>query len=346
MTQLPEPVVRHWDFPRGNASVCLLVRFGTDHGVAEQQLLAGSGLTPAQLADPAALVDAHQELQVVRNLAAALPDAGLAAGTEYHATTFGIFGFAFISSTTIRDAVNLALRYLDLSFTFSIPRARLVDGQVLLELDDSALPADVSRFLVERDLSAIHTVIGELLPAGVPLTSLGFRFPEPSTADELEQFFGVAPLFGQEANAATFDATYLDQPLPQANPQTVAVCEAQCRDLVSRRRARAGIAHEVRAKLTRVGAIAEGMPGVARELNMSIRTLRRKLDESGTSFRALQDEVREALAEELLTTGALSIEDVAVRLGYAEASSFIHAFKRWKGITPAAFVRARRPTLI
>lgn len=345
MTQLAEPVVRHWDFPRGNASVCLLARFGTEHGVPERRLLAGSGLTSAQLADPGALVDAHQELQVVRNLAAELPEAGLAVGSEYHATTFGIFGFAFISSPTIRDAVNLALRYLDLSFTFSIPRATLVAGQVHLELDDSALPPDVSRFLVERDLTAIHTVIGELLPTGVPLTSLGFRFAEPSTVDDFERIFGLRARFGRTANLATFDATYLDRPLPQANPQTVAVCEAQCRELVSRRRTRAGIAHDVRERLTRIGAIAGGMPGVARELNMSTRTLRRKLEESGTSFRALLDEVREALAEELLTTGALSIEDVAVRLGYAEASSFIHAFKRWKGITPAAFVRSRQAGL-
>jgi AraC-like DNA-binding protein len=48
---------------------------------------------------------------------------------------------------------------------------------------------------------------------------------------------------------------------------------------------------------------------------MSTRTLRRKLGEAGTSFRSLLDEVREALAEELLTTGALTVDDVATRLG-------------------------------
>ncbi|TVT45386.1 AraC family transcriptional regulator [Amycolatopsis rhizosphaerae] len=342
MTQLAEPVVRHWDFPRGIASVCLLVRFGAEHGIGEREMLDGSGITPGQLADPAAEVEAHQELSVVRNLAARLPDAGPEVGRGYHATTFGLFGFAFLSSPTVRDAVNFALRYLDLSFTFSIPRATLAGGQVRLVLDDSLLPPDVARFLVERDLSAIRTVIGELLPTGVPLAGLDLRFPEPSTVDQLETYrevFGVRPVFGRPANLATFDATYLDRPLPQANPQTVAFCEAQCRELVTRRRRRAGVAHEVREHLTRFGAIARGMPGVARELNMSARTLRRKLEEEGTSFRALLDEVREALAEELLVSGALSVEDVAIRLGYAEASSFIHAFKRWKGVTPASYTR-------
>ncbi|GAA5152585.1 MULTISPECIES: AraC family transcriptional regulator [Amycolatopsis] len=339
MSQLVEPVVRHWDFPRGIASVCLLVRFAGDHGVAEDQVLAGSGLTAARLADAGAEVDARQELRVVRNLAAALPDAGLAVGREYHATAFGIFGFAFMSSPTMRDAVNLALRYLDLSFAFSMPRALLEDGRVRMELDDTALPADAARFLVERDLAAIHTMLSELLGSQVPLLSLELRYPEPSTVEEYEALFGMRPRFGGTGNIAYFDASLLDEPLPLANPQTVALCEAQCRELVSRRRSRAGIAHEVRERLTRFGALAEGMPGVARELGMSTRTLRRKLEESGTSFRALLDEVREALAEELLTTGALSVEDVAIRLGYAEASSFIHAFKRWKGTTPAAYLR-------
>ncbi|NKQ57430.1 AraC family transcriptional regulator [Amycolatopsis sp. K13G38] len=341
MKQLADPAIRHWDFPRGVASVCLLVRFGEEYGLSGERLLAGSGLTPEQLADPAGVLEARQELQVVRNLASELPELGLVVGREYHATTFGMFGFAFISSPTVRDAVDFALRYLDLSFTFSIPKARLEDGQVRMEIDDSTLPGDIADFLVARDLAAIYTVISELLPTGVPLTGLDLRMAEPSEVDMYEETFGVEPRFGRPANVASFDARYLDRPLPQANPQTVAFCEAQCRELVSRRRSRAGIANDVRERLVKLGALQEGMPRIARELNMSTRTLRRKLEEAGTSFRMLSDEVREALAEELLTTGALSIEDVATRLGYAEASSFIHAFKRWKGTTPAAFLRNR-----
>lgn len=341
MTRLAESAVRHWDFPRGVAGTSVLVRFGTDNGVPRRALLAGSGLTAAQLADPSVEVEARQELQVVRNLAAALPDAGVAAGREYHATTFGILGFAFLSSPTMRDAVTVALRYYDLSFAFAIPDVTVGDGLVHLALDDRLLPADVARFLVERDLAAIHTVIDELLPTGVPLSALEFRFAEPPVADQYEATFGLRPRFGRPANVATFDASYLDSPLPLANAHTVAMCEAQCREIVARRRARSGTAHEVRELLTRLGALGSPMPSVARELNLSTRTLRRRLEEEGTSFRALLDEVREALAEELLTKGAIPVEDVAVRLGYAEASSFIHAFKRWKGVTPIAYVRER-----
>ncbi|MET0135324.1 MAG: AraC family transcriptional regulator [Kibdelosporangium sp.] len=341
MTQFAEPAIRHWDFPRGVAGTCLLLRFAAEHGISRRRVLTGSGLTPEQLADPAGEVDARQELQVVRNLARALPNSGLAAGREYHATTFGILGFAFISSPTVRAAVNVALRYLDLSFIFGIPAVSVAGGRVVLELRDDALPPDVARFLVERDFMAIYNVLDELLAGGVPLMELDFRFPEPATADPYVAAFGVTPRFGRARNMASLDATYLDQPLPQANAQTVAMCEAQCHQLVTRRRGRTGIAHEVRQLLTRFGAIGSGMDEVARELGISTRTLRRRLGEAGTGFRALLDEVREALAEELLTAGALPVEDVALRLGYAEASSFIHAFKRWKGVTPASYTRDR-----
>ena len=78
---------------------------------------------------------------------------------------------------------------------------------------------------------------------------------------------------------------------------------------------------------------------VAHEMGMSTRSLRRRLVEAGTSFRALREEVVSTLAVELLETGVLTVDDVAVRLGYAEASSFIHAFKRWTGQTPAAHMK-------
>ncbi len=80
------------------------------------------------------------------------------------------------------------------------------------------------------------------------------------------------------------------------------------------------------------------MAGVASALGLGDRSLRRRLAAEGVSYQALLDEVRETLAVQLLETGLLTVEDVALRLGYAEASSFIVAFRRWRGTTPAAYV--------
>jgi AraC-like DNA-binding protein len=78
------------------------------------------------------------------------------------------------------------------------------------------------------------------------------------------------------------------------------------------------------------------MGAVADRLGVSERTLRRRLAGEGTSYQRLLDEVRASLADELIGTGRLSVEEIAVRLGYAEASSFIAAHRRWTGETPGA----------
>jgi AraC-like DNA-binding protein len=151
----------------------------------------------------------------------------------------------------------------------------------------------------------------------------------------------VPARFGQPTTSASFSAAVLDQPLPQANEVTVAAAQESCRSLVTARRRRTGIAHDVRELLVTVDGPAPSIEEVAVDLAMSERTLRRRLDDAGTSYRSLLGEVRQTLAEQMLATGALSVEDVAIRLGYAEATPFIAAFKRWTGVTPARWQRSR-----
>ncbi|MEU4313264.1 AraC family transcriptional regulator [Nocardia sp. NPDC024068] len=342
------PSIRDWDFPRGVASVALMAGYGAEHGVPVASLLRGTDLTEPRLHDPDTQIDAHTELTVVRNLVHELdrPGMGIEIGRRYRITTFGIFGFACVSSPTLAEAIDFALRYLELSFTFCLPVTQWEEGEFIGRIDDEAVPADVRQFLVERDVTAMHQVMSDLLGRHLALLRAEFRFPEPSYADLIAEVTVAPPRFGRPENLVAIDPAILDRPLPQANEHTLAICLAQCRDLVHRRRARTGIAAEVRARLVPRGGTdgftaPPGIDAVAADLNMSTRTLRRHLDATGTSYRALLDEVRRALAEEMLTATPLSVSDVAIRLGYAEASTFIYAFKRWTGGTPAAYRRIR-----
>ena len=190
-----------------------------------------------------------------------------------------------------------------------------------------------------RDLAGLRTITTELVP-GLELQRLTVRLPQPDDVTPFVEVFGVAPDFDADRNVAVLSAAALDLPLPQADELTAAMTEQQCRELVERRRARTGVAGRVRDELVR--APAPDVTEMARRLSLSERTLRRRLADEGTSYRALVDEVREALAEELLATQSLSVEQVARRLGYAETASFTHAFRRWKGRSPRAWVREVR----
>ncbi len=76
---------------------------------------------------------------------------------------------------------------------------------------------------------------------------------------------------------------------------------------------------------------------MARLMNTSPRTLKRRLQEEGTTFRALLAQARGAMAETLLGDAGLSLADVAERLGFSDLSSFSQAFKRWYGVPPGAY---------
>jgi AraC-like DNA-binding protein len=334
--------VADWSPRRSAASALLLVRLGTEHGVPAQTALAGTGLSLDELRTPGTEVTGAQELALLRNLMRACPDPALPleAGRRYHLTTYGIWGFALASSPTVRDALAVGSQFVDLSFTFCALQVEQDDAELRLCLDDAAVPEDVRAFVVARDLTGLRTIVDELV-AGLPLQRLTVRQPAPPDPAPWWLVFGAVPEFEAERNVAVIDVAALDLPLPQADELTAAMTQRQCRELVERRRARAGVAGLVRDELVRSPADMPDVDAVARRLAVSERTLRRRLADEGTSFRTLVEEVREALAEELLATGSLSVEQVARRLGYAETASFTHAFTRWKGVSPRAWVHAR-----
>ncbi|MCW2608030.1 MAG: putative transcriptional regulator [Frankiales bacterium] len=326
---------------RSAASVLLLARLGAERGHAA--VLDAAGLSLEALLVPGAEVTAGQELAVVRALQAADPDPDLplVAGSRYHVTTYGIWGFALASSPTVRSALDVGARFVDLSFAFCRLDVEQDDDALRLRLDDAGVPADVRDWVAARDLAGLRTLVVELT-GGLPLAALAVRQAAPADPARWHEVFGVAPAFGAPANEAVLSGDLLDLPLPQADELTAATMQAQCRALLSRRRARSGLAGQVRDAVLRTPGRVPTSGQVAQELHLSERTLRRRLAEEGTSFRALVDEVRQALAEELLATRLVGVEEVARRLGYAEAASFTHAFTRWKGVPPGAWARLPR----
>lgn len=340
----------HWDFPRNTASAALMTAFGVEQGLVAADLLDGSGLSETDLADHTRMIVGRQELAIATNLVKLLgtptgaAELGIRVGARYHIGAFGIFGFACLTSSTLGDTVRFAARYYELSYGFCLPTVT-VDGPVAtLRLDLPDLTGPVAEFLVRRDLSAIAQVMAEAVGSRVPFTAIDFTGPKPESGDDAARAaFGVTPGHGSAATTASWPAELLHLSLPQASDISIALCRQQCHALLERRRQRTGVALRVREQLTSIDGAPHTIAGVARRLAMSERTLRRRLAEEDTTFRDLADEVHRMLAEELLATGALSVEDVALRLGYAEATSFIAAFKRWTGTTPARHQRSVAP---
>ena len=328
-----------WDVPRTPTGALLAVRFGEDIGVPAEVSLRGTGLRADRLADPRLEVTPATELDVVRNILAAAgdePGRGVEAGSRFTLSSYGIWGFALVTSPTLRSAVDVAFQFLDLTFAFTTIERRLAGEELRLVVTAPDVEPALRRFLVEREVAAIRVLERDLLGDRARALAVELGFPEPSAevVERCTAFFGVRPSFGASETVAILDAGLLDLPLPQANEVTMAMALEQCRELLERRHSRTGLSGKVRDLL--IGDLAEPPDArqVAATLAMSDRTLRHRLAAEGTTFRALLDEVRERLAEELLVRGGLPVAEVAVRLGYVEVSSFSQAFRRWKGMGP------------
>lgn len=331
-----------WDFVRDPASARLLVEFGRQRGVSEAQLLRRTGLKRAQLDDPQATVEATQELHLITNLLKALkqpPLLGWEVGLRYGFTTYGIWGYGLISSATLGDALQLALRFLPLTYAFTLISVGQVDEQIVLKLGEPEVDDGLKDFLVQRDMAAAARLIAEIAGPHFQISRI-LLTTAPVPMDQASALgsstWGAKVEFGAHMNAIMIDSALLQTPLPNANALTAAMCQQLCMGMVERRRSRQGMAMLVRSYLqASCGNAVPDLGTMAKQLYVSERTLKRRLQAEGTSFRQILAEVRSQLAQDLLAEGALSVNEIAARLGFGDASSFSQAFKRWHGVAPS-----------
>ncbi|MGH9158696.1 MAG: AraC family transcriptional regulator [Vicinamibacteraceae bacterium] len=323
------------ELPRPTRGAQLLLRLGTESGLTAEQCLHETGLTESLLADPVAEISAGQELALACNLVAALePGIGLEAGARCTIEMFGMFGFACMSAPTLRETIELALRYQDLGFTLAEARLAAEDDLSFIEADTSRLPDEARRFAADHCVATAWAALRDITDK-IEVAAIELDYEQPDDVERYRRMFGKTPRFGQPTARIGFHNRTLDRPRELVDSEAMLSCERECAELLARRAALVGTSGLVRDRLMRATGPIPSMRTVASDLYMSARTLRRRLELEGTSFREITVEVRQQRADALLTEG-LSVGEVAYRLGYATSSAFVHAYKRWHGVTPGS----------
>jgi len=329
---------------RSISGVALLVDFARSRGLSVPSLLPGTGISESQLEDPNAEITLAQEISLTRNVVAAIddePGLGLMAGLMCHPPNFGVMGFAIMSSPSIRQAAQTCIQYTDLTCTFAEHTIEDHGDEFWFIRDDHAVPADLHRFVLERDLAAIATIQQDVLGSRLPAIRVEIALEAHPIYEMFGALLGVEKiLFGMEQTVLVGYSSSLNLPLPQANPTTARFYEHQCAELMQRRRSRTGLSGRVRELLIHRGGVADQVH-IAADLDISVRTLRRRLAGEGTTFREVSNETVGLLAEEMLIAG-LTVEHAAERLGYSSVSAFTSAFRSWRGQSPGQFARIHR----
>lgn len=318
-------------------SVVQMIDVAAEYGMSTNACLANSDIAPEQLLQLESQVYPQQECTVIANIVRGLPHVpglGLRMAARFHMPVYGVLTFAMCSCATAGDAIDLGLSYHDLSFTLVEKHQEVIGNDLIFTFGDRHIPAPLRQIIVERDMFALPRVMDEVFSHHMPKRGTRFAFPPPPHARQYTELLGFEPEFNAPAHQIIVDANFRKMPMVQANAAMLRHCQAQLQAIMARRRTWSGTAGRVRDMLLRYPAMGPNMEAIAAELRMTSRNLRRMLEAENTSFRSLTDEVRQALAEELLGLGKFSVKDVAARLGYSEVSSFTNAFKRWTGRAP------------
>jgi len=268
------------------------------------------------------------------------PFLGIHIAAQLERGAFGIVEFLWRSASTLREALDQVIRYVSLLNEIVTVSIEEHDGEARIEQRVDGRPLCLGRHGNEFFVAGL--VLQSRALSGVPCvpTRAWLAHPRPPDISELVELIGTKDLqFGAGANGVSFSPRLLDLPVVSADRALHSLLDRQARQTLAQRDAAPNasrflgrIAESIRDRLE------QGEPSledVAQSLRMSPRTLQRRLAAESTGFQQMIDAVREELALIWVRDPDLPLGEVAFRLGYADVSAFLRAFKRWTGTTPA-----------
>jgi AraC-like DNA-binding protein len=197
------------------------------------------------------------------------------------------------------------------------------------------------------EFSAVNLVraLREMAGESFALLGVSFVHQRSDCVPAFDAFFGCPVRFGAEENAIVLGQGDLARPIRSADDRLLAVLRRYCEEVLSRHaeRAPALVERVERMIAERLPQGEAGLSTIASKLGVSTRSLTRRLAEHETSFKKLVENIRRDLALRYLEDSGLGLTEIAFLLGYAEVSSFNHAFRRWTGKTPSS-VRSKIPS--
>lgn len=268
---------------------------------------------------------------------------GFSLGRYYHISDYGPVGLALLCAERAVDALKLVRAYM-LLFNPDIADIRLDHGQghevrLQIRLNYRLGWTGVGReFHGNVVASASYRLMRDLF--GEDYVINGLTLPRiPGSKGEKPGGFGFPIKYRGSDVIFHLPASQLERPIATANPAVYQAALAMASESFNEL-----LEFEMGGLKARIVTLLQSLPdpypdiqSVAHHLRLTERTLRRRLSEEGCSYRQILDDSRQTRAKELLLQTSLSVERISELLGYSDASSFRHAFRRWAGTSVKAF---------
>jgi AraC-like DNA-binding protein len=265
-------------------------------------------------------------------------DLGLLFGSTAREHSFELVGPLVTQSSSLRHGLSLSAQFHPLLFDGVSLQISERDGVARVLCQLPAFEPVLHRALCEFVVSGLFRLLLIFGACPADVYRVSFTYPRPDYHLAYAQVFGGIEKFLQASTGIAFNAALLDRPNLHSQPELHALLRTQAEHKLERLSRRQSFVERLRAALrTQPMSQPLEMPEAARALGISVRSLRRRLDEEGTSFRELADSARRQAAYSLLAQPELTLQAVSHTLGFSSVTAFHRAFKRWTGMTPAQY---------
>ena len=306
--------------------------------------LRAAGLDPTAPWDPKTMIPAAAYYDMLERIAAQVDvtELPLRTGASMRLDEYGALGLAFKAATTLGASYARVERYARLWTSVVEYELRAHARGTLFILHREGERRLGLRLSNEASLASAISIARQVSPGPVAPLEVLIRHAAPKSVAAHEAWFGCPVRFGADLDALLFSDETLARPNILGDVGISRYLGAQLDQEL------AAVADEaplvVRTRDAIAQALSQGAPkmtDIARDLGLSARSFHRRLSEHGMSFQTLTEETRRDLAQGLLRDQRHSLAEIAFLTGFAEQSSFTRAFKRWVGMTPASYRKAR-----
>ena len=333
------PISSH--FSALSSWVLLIAKAIDSYGLDSEKLFIEAGLNHAKLRDPMARFPTAAVLRLWEIATEHTGDLnfGLTVAGNWHPTTLHALGYSWLASTNLAEAFECTSRYTRIVNTAA-------QGVLQVEDGDEVFRAIIgrSRFYprtLDAPVDAVLAMLVIMCRAAYgdefSLLRVTIRHAAPPDCAAFEEMFCAPIEFGAEEDALSIDPAVVREPLATANPELVRINNQIVTEYLAQLD-RSDLGMRVRSKLIEhlpAGRFSEAE--IASSINVSQRSLQRKLREQGMTYTQLVDSTRQELSLQYVRDPSYSFNEVAFLLGFTEPANFSRAFKRWYGQTPSEF---------
>lgn len=317
------------------------VGLAEDRGCDGNQLCRGLGFNTEDLAQHELLLSHQQVRTLILRTARRLddPSVGLAAGARQTPTSWGLTGLGLMTCPTLGDAIAYGLEHRDITGAMVDNWFETGPQHFTMEASPRRYDPEIEPYLAEENFASSLAVARCLAGADLKPSLVEFAHRSPGGDAAYRRFFACPVRFGAGVNRIHVETRWLNVRVPHYDRLT---CSLLQRQLETMMRTPPGLPQVVQTVVDRLRTSSEAATSqqqLAEDINLSARTLRRRLQREATGYKSLRDEALYARARDLLSSPGTTVDQVAATLGYSDARAFRRAFKRWSGQSPGTYRR-------